>query len=117
MSEWAKLTSTSIKSYMEGWVESLDRRNRLLNLLDTRSPEEKQRAREKYEAEQARLAAAEAAKTPAQRLREQQERCHHDFRGTQCRICHKRATAAFVKGYADGFEKGHDEGRDAQCEE
>jgi flagellar biosynthesis/type III secretory pathway protein FliH len=81
----------------------------------------------KYEAaqkaERDRLAAIEAAKSPAQRLKEKQEACSHEFprvmatNRVKCRNCGFTVTRQFAKGYNMGHSDGYDAGRDSvECD-
>lgn len=79
--------------------------------------EEYERRHKQYEAEQTRLAAIEAAKSPAQKRRERQAKCRHEFRVVNhryvCRRCEKRVSQSFALGYAAGHEAGYDDGQEA----
>jgi hypothetical protein len=70
--------------------------------------------KKKRQAEEARLAAIEAAKTPAQRLKEKQAACDHEFRDgnarSVCHICKLSVPKIFAAGYNMGHNVGYDAG-------
>lgn len=79
--------------------------------------------------ERDRLAAIEAAKSPAQKLKEKQEACDHEFVRTtayvtktrekllRCKKCKLISTESYVNGYRAGHDKGYDAGRDSvECD-
>lgn len=105
---WQRLVTATICEYARIQEQRIRDQSRLFQSL---VPSEERERREKaHEAERARLAEIERRKSPAQRRREAQARCHHDFsKKLVCRNCKMRASRAFVDGFEQGLERGREE--------
>jgi hypothetical protein len=114
LSDMEILTSQTLKQIYRSM--SAERAKSLMAWLDRIPPEEREKRRMAYEKEQKRLAAIEAAKTPAQRLKEKQAACTHHFdkldknpRFVRCTGCNlrlsKHAALWYHAGYDDGYQK------------
>lgn len=101
MTDWQRLTATTIREYMTGIEDSIRRQSQVLHVLNPdRIP----------------YVAPPDTRTKAERRRDKQAACNHSFSKKKthgrhrCVICGLTATAGFVKGYRSGYEKGYDEG-------
>ena len=115
MHDWQKLIGATIEDYAQVIVmpPSMYKKFMAMHTLEAIAKAEAAR-----KVEQARLAAIEAAKSPAQKLREKQAACDHEFYEKhiyrqKCAICKKLYSGAAIKAYQEGHDKGYDAGRDS----
>lgn len=112
MSEWERLVATTIRDYMEHHAKRMEDNLRLYSMFVT--PEEQERNTKAY-AESTRIAKEiEDRKSPAQKLRERQAACIHDFTKRKgiyvCRNCKIKPGASFVRGWREAWTNGYDAG-------
>lgn len=123
MNDCWKLVGTTIRDCAEQYMQTVILSQAMYNkFMHLSSPEEMAKDDARRQKERDRLAAIEAAKTPAQRMKEKQERCDHEFtniplRGEirdpvrpHCMLCGLKVSASFARGYAAGHRMGHDAG-------
>ncbi len=114
MPDWQKLVSQTIKDCTPLMVMPPGIFKKFMAM---HTPEAIAKYEAERKAEQARLAAIEAAKTPAQKLKEKQDACTHEFelhlRMTPCIRCNLKVTRDYARGYmagkAAGYEAGYQE--------
>jgi hypothetical protein len=114
--EWQKLVNTTIRECVPLMVMPHEIYKKLMAM---QTPEYIAKAEAERKAEEARLAAIEAAKTPAQRLKEKQARCTHQFdklasrRMAQCIHCDFQLNRTAALWYHAGLDDGRES---AECD-
>jgi hypothetical protein len=116
--DWQSLVNTTIKNYFrEVIIHDVEHHAKLMHFFaGRRTPEEiaawEKDAMKRHKAEQKRRADIEAAKSPAQKLKEKQDACDHEFivplrPKPKCTKCKLVVSRDFASGYMSGHDKGH----------
>ncbi len=130
MANWQKLVGTTIKDYMRSTESLLQNQQKVFAILMRETPEKTAKRLADYKKERDRLDAIEAAKSPAQKLREKQAACEHMFgalpepgaiydpKRPECHVCGLKVSMSFARGYQEGHDKGYEAGQQSvDCEE